>query len=109
MFKFNPEDKPVAPQGVVCMSANLPQHLIIQPLSMIAQIRPIEYHSGNAHIDSATGNQIEFTNVFALYTNISLRGVGALVDVELNGEMGIISLMVLHNRLNGIRTVRTNR
>lgn len=90
MFKFNPEDKPVAPQGVVCMSANLPFSASYYSTFEYDSANKTykKYHSGNAHIDSATGNQIEFTNVFALYTNISLRGVGALVDVELNGGDG---------------------
>ncbi len=90
MFKFNSEENLVAPQGVVCMSANLPfsdsYYSTFEYDSATKTYK--KYHSGNPHMDSVTGNQIAFTNVFALYTDVSLRGVGALVDVELSGGDG---------------------
>lgn len=90
IFKFNSEGNPIDPQGAVCMSANLPfsesYYSTFEYNSVTNTYK--KYHSGNPHIDSATGNQIDFTNIFALYTDISLRGVGALVDVELTGGDG---------------------
>lgn len=39
-------------------------------------------------MDSATGEQLSFTNVFVLNTDVSMRGVGQLMDVSLEGGNG---------------------
>jgi len=48
----------------------------------------LKFHSGSPHIDSRTGNQLDFKNIFILQTSSSLREDGYLVDVELNGGSG---------------------
>ncbi len=45
-------------------------------------------HSGSSHMDSATDKQLSFTNVFVLETSVSMRGVGELMDVALEGGTG---------------------
>lgn len=45
-------------------------------------------HSGDPHMDSATDEQLSFTNVFVLETSVSMRGVGELMDVALEGGTG---------------------
>ena len=39
-------------------------------------------------MDSATDEQLSFTNVFVLETSVSMRGVGELMDVALEGGTG---------------------
>jgi hypothetical protein len=39
-------------------------------------------------MDQSTGNQLSFTNVFALRTQIGLLNIGQLMDVKLNGGTG---------------------
>lgn len=48
----------------------------------------LKYHSGSPHKDGVTGNQLEFTNVFALETDISVRSDGKLMDIGLDGGSG---------------------
>lgn len=48
----------------------------------------MKFHSGNAHLDGKTGNQLAFDNVFALQTDIHTRADGYLMDVELTGGTG---------------------
>lgn len=45
-------------------------------------------HSDEAHMDLTTGEQLSFTNVFALKTDVSMRGVGELMDVDLSSGSG---------------------
>lgn len=90
MFSFNSEENPVTPEGVACMSVDIPfsgeYYSDFEYDSTLGVYK--KFHSGEPHMDSATGNQLSFTNVFVLYTEISLRGEGALVDVELSGGDG---------------------
>lgn len=48
----------------------------------------VKYHSGNAHMDGKTGNQLAFENVFVLQTAIGTRENGYLMDVSLNAGSG---------------------
>ncbi len=48
----------------------------------------LKQHSGKEHIDSATGKQLAYTNVFALETDISLYGGGPLVKMKWKGGTG---------------------
>lgn len=45
-------------------------------------------HNGNAHMDIATGEQLNYTNVFVLETNISVRNEKGLMDVDWTGGTG---------------------
>jgi hypothetical protein len=48
----------------------------------------LKQHSGSPHIDASTGEQLAFTNVFALKTDVSLRDDGYRMDVALSGGEG---------------------
>lgn len=48
----------------------------------------LKQHSGSPHMDLSTGEQLAYTNVFALNTQVSMRGVGELMDVELISGTG---------------------
>ena len=48
----------------------------------------LKQHSGNPHMDSATGTQLSFTNLFFLQTDIGLRDNQYLVDIALQGGSG---------------------
>ncbi len=45
-------------------------------------------HSGEPHMDGATGEQLSFTNVFALLTDLSIRDDGYRMNVGLEGGEG---------------------
>ena len=45
-------------------------------------------HSGSEHMDAATGEQLSFTNVFALETTVHEREDGYRMDVDLSGGRG---------------------
>lgn len=45
-------------------------------------------HNGKPHMDSGTGTQLAFTNVFVLLTEIRTRPDGYLMDVALSGGEG---------------------
>lgn len=48
----------------------------------------LKFHSGKAHIDGKTNNQLSFENVFVLQTTIAKREDGYLMDVSLNAGTG---------------------
>ncbi len=45
-------------------------------------------HSGDPHMDAATGEQLSFTNVFALQTGVRTMEDGYLMEVDLTGGTG---------------------
>lgn len=48
----------------------------------------LKQHSGKPHMDSATGKQLAYTNVFALETDVSLYKGGPLVQMDWKGGTG---------------------
>ncbi|MCM1543861.1 MAG: DUF3048 domain-containing protein [Ruminococcus sp.] len=48
----------------------------------------LKQHSGKAHMDSASGEQLAYTNLFVLETDVSLYGSGPLVQVDWKGGTG---------------------
>lgn len=48
----------------------------------------LKQHSGKPHMDSATGKQLAYTNVFALETDVSLYKDGPLVQMNWKGGTG---------------------
>lgn len=48
----------------------------------------LKQHNGSAHIDSASGKQLSYTNVFVLETDVSLYGSGPLVQIDWKGGSG---------------------
>lgn len=48
----------------------------------------LKQHSGSAHMDSAAGEQLSFTNVFVLETNVGLYKNGPLVEMDWTGGTG---------------------
>lgn len=48
----------------------------------------LKQHSGNAHKDSSTGEQLAYTNVFVLETDVSLYGKGPLMQINWKGGKG---------------------
>lgn len=77
-FVFNSPDTPEAPEGTVCMSAELEfSSDYYSTFEFDGESGTyLKYHSGSPHKDGVTGNQLEFTNVFALETDISVRSDG---------------------------------
>lgn len=89
-FVFNSPDAPEAPEGTVCMSAELEfSSDYYSTFEFDSESGTyLKYHSGSPHKDGVTGNQLEFTNVFALETDISVRSDGKLMDIGLDGGSG---------------------
>jgi hypothetical protein len=91
MFTFNQEDNPVLPEGNECVYVNVPfsdDYYSTFKYDTVTKTYKKE-HSGKKHMDSATGNQLSFTNVFVLESNISSRGTkNGLINVELKGGKG---------------------
>lgn len=48
----------------------------------------LKQHSGKAHMDTASGKQLAYTNVFVLETDVSLYGNGPLVQMDWKGGTG---------------------
>lgn len=48
----------------------------------------LKQHSGSAHMDSVSGEQLAYTNVFVLETDVKLYGSGPLVEVDWKGGTG---------------------
>ncbi|MCM1363531.1 MAG: DUF3048 domain-containing protein [Faecalibacterium sp.] len=48
----------------------------------------LKQHSGKAHMDSVSGEQLAYTNVFVLETDVSLYQGGPLVQVDWKGGTG---------------------
>lgn len=48
----------------------------------------LKQHSGKPHMDSVTGEQLAYTNVFVLETDVSLYNGGPLVQVDWKGGTG---------------------
>lgn len=48
----------------------------------------LKQHSGNAHMDTSSGEQLSYTNVFVLETDVSLYGNGPLVQMDWKGGTG---------------------
>lgn len=89
-FIFNDPDSPSEPEGTVCMTVNLEFSNDYYSTFEYDSDKKVyfKYHSGNAHCDGVSGNQLEFTNVFVLDTEISLRSDGNHMDVDLSGGDG---------------------
>lgn len=89
-FIFNSPENPEAPDGAVCMSAELEfSSDYYSTFEYSSESKTyLKYHSGSPHNDGVTGNQLEFTNVFVLETDISVRSDGKLMDIGLDGGEG---------------------
>ena len=89
-FIFNSPENPEAPDGAVCMSAELEFSSDYYSTFEYSNENKtyLKYHSGSPHNDGVTGNQLEFTNVFVLETDISVRSDGKLMDIGLDGGDG---------------------
>ena len=48
----------------------------------------LKQHSGSKHVDSVTGEQLAYTNVFVLETDVSLYGSGPLMQIDWKGGTG---------------------
>lgn len=48
----------------------------------------LKQHCGKAHMDTATGKQLSYTNVFVLETDVELYGNGPLVKIDWKGGTG---------------------
>lgn len=48
----------------------------------------LKQHTGKPHMDSATGKQLSYTNVFILETTVKLYGSGPLVQIDWKGGTG---------------------
>lgn len=94
-FKFNAPDSPKEPDGEMCEKAVLEYSTEYYSTFEYDAEKGVymKYHSGTAHNDGVTGNQISFTNVFALETYTSLRSDGKHLNVGLeSGEGYYISM-----------------
>ncbi|MGN0622278.1 MAG: DUF3048 domain-containing protein [Porcipelethomonas sp.] len=89
-FIFNSPDSPVEPEGAVCMTAELAfSQDYYSTFEYDSESETyLKYHSGSEHCDGISGNQLEFTNVFALESYITTRDDGKLMDVDLSGGDG---------------------
>lgn len=88
-FSFRSSENPVA-EGDTCQQAVL--HFSGQYTSGFSydDAGKVYYktHNSNPHMDSGTGTQLAFTNVFVLQTEIQTRADGYLMDVDLAGGEG---------------------
>lgn len=48
----------------------------------------LKQHSGKPHMDTASGKQLSYTNVFVLETTVKLYGSGPLVQIDWKGGTG---------------------
>lgn len=89
-FLFRSEETPEPAQGAVCTTATLSfsssyfSTFTFDSTSGTYQ----KQHNGTPHMDSVANTQLAFTNVFALYTPVSLRADNYHMDVGLSGGSG---------------------
>ena len=90
IFTFTGKGETAVPVGSACSNANLTfsQSYFSTFTYDTATQTYLKQHSGSPHVDQRTGNQLAFTNVFALQTSVNLLGTGKLMQVELNGGSG---------------------
>ncbi len=90
VFNFNSGNDMLVPSGVDCNKVLLNfSSDYFSTFDFDSELKVYKkQHSGSAHIDQSTGNQLSFTNVFALRTQIGLLNIGQLMDVKLNGGTG---------------------
>ena len=90
VFNFNSENDMLIPSGVDCNKVLLNfSSDYFSTFDFDSELKVYKkQHSGSAHMDQSTGNQLSFTNVFALRTQIGLLNIGQLMDVKLNGGTG---------------------
>lgn len=89
-FVFNEGEQPVVPAGVDCDSftVNFSQSYFSTFTFDQASGTYLKQHSGEPHIDEATGEQLAFTNIFVLETAVSVRDDYGRMDVALDGGTG---------------------
>ncbi len=89
-FNFAEGEELVAPAGTECTYLNVifSDSYYSTFTYDAASGKYLKQHSGDPQMDSATGEQLSFTNVFVLNTDVSMRGVGQLMDVSLEGGNG---------------------
>ncbi len=94
-FKFNTPDSPKAPIGETCKEIELEYSDSYYSTFEYDDKNDVymKYHSGTAHNDGVTGNQLAFTNVFALETYTSLRADGKHINVGLESGDGYYASM----------------
>lgn len=93
VFNFNTQDAPVNPDGsgvTECRQLNVNFSDSYYSTFTLDEStgKYLKQHSGDPQIDASTGNQLAFTNVFVLKTNVSPRGVGQLMDIDLSSGVG---------------------
>ena len=90
LFTFNAENAPQAPQGIAANQTVLQFSKAYYSTFTYdaATATYLKQHNGAPHMDSSTGNQLRFTNVIVLQTNIGLRGTGGLLNVDLTSGTG---------------------
>ena len=91
IFNFNAENAPQIPQGTTCTKAifNFSNAYFSTFTYDEASKVYKKQHSGTPQIDSSTGNQLSFTNVIALKTDITMRDSrNGLLNIALNSGVG---------------------
>lgn len=86
-FNFHEIGAVVAPTGDACQKAHIDFGAQTSTFTYDANTNTyLKKHSGKAHVDGKTGEQLSFTNVFVLVTSISTRDSIGHKDVNWRGS-----------------------
>ena len=91
IFTFNDQNSPQSPQGQACTNLNIQfSNAYFSTFTYDEATKTYKkQHNGKSHKDSATGNQLAFTNVIILKTNVSIRDTrNGLLNIELTSGTG---------------------
>lgn len=90
IFPFRDSEKTSAVSKTACTSARLNFSNYYYSVFNYDEASKtyLKQHCGKAHMDSATGKQLAYTNVFVLETPVTLYGKGPLVQFDWHGGTG---------------------
>lgn len=90
IFKFRDSQKTAAISKTECKKLTLkfsPSYYSTFTYDESAK-KYLKQHSGKPHMDTASGKQLSYTNVFVLETTVKLYGNGPLVQIDWKGGTG---------------------
>jgi len=90
IFNFRKEGKLKAPSKESCVKATLNfSNYYYSTFTYDSEKKVyLKQHSGKPHMDSASGKQLAYTNIFVLETDVSLYEGGPLVKLDWKGGTG---------------------
>ena len=90
IFKFRNSEKTAAVSKKECkkLTLNFSRSYYSTFTYDAATKKYLKQHSGKPHMDTASGKQLSYTNVFVLETTVKLYGNGPLVQINWKGGTG---------------------